>query len=84
MKKCPYGYTVPTEFFLRGAKECPFLPQKESGTQPASAQQLKPKMPLLEEVEQAVAKLPKFGLLIQSERDAIKEAYIYISRHFGH
>ncbi len=25
MDKCPYGYTVPTEFFIRGAKECPLV-----------------------------------------------------------
>jgi hypothetical protein len=41
MDKCLYGYTVPTEFFLRGAKECPFLP-KDGGTQPASAQHVMP------------------------------------------
>lgn len=23
--QCPYGYTVPTEFFIRGAEECPFV-----------------------------------------------------------
>lgn len=24
MKSCPYGYIVPTEFFNRGAEECPY------------------------------------------------------------
>jgi hypothetical protein len=27
-KACPYGYTAPTEFYIRGATECPFLQSK--------------------------------------------------------
>lgn len=30
MGECPYGYMVPTEFFLRGAKKCPFVSKDDN------------------------------------------------------
>jgi len=66
---------------LLAAEECG-VAALQSGEAPS--QQLKPKMPLLEEVEKAVANLYPNSRLSPLERETITHAYIFISRHFGH
>jgi len=47
MEKCPYGYTVPTEFFIRGAKECPFASRNNADLAATANQQIKAEIALL-------------------------------------
>jgi hypothetical protein len=52
--------------------------------QPASAQQLKPKMPSLEEVHRAFdGDISDDGFSTADEAEAITFTYNYIARHFG-
>jgi hypothetical protein len=53
------------------------------GTQPTDNQQLKPKMPLLEEVQQAYCAIPGDGEATSMGLGAIGFCYEYITRHFG-
>lgn len=64
---------------------CKLCTAENGGTLPAIAQHLKPKMPLLEEVEQAFERdVVDGGTPTLDEYHAVKFAWEYISRHFGH
>jgi len=53
------------------------------GSLPNANQQLKPKMPLLEEVQQAYCAIPGNSEATSMELGAIEFCYDYITRHFG-
>ena len=53
-------------------------------TQPASVQQLKPKMPLLVEVQHALFDMDELVVDDKYYKCGVLDCYKYISRHIGH